>query len=430
MDLKRFMSGVFLSSALIFLPTGAMAADSDSWKVKAGGEDRFRMEYKNNFDLKDAVKDNAEWFYNRLRLNLKASYVDGQKKEKVGFFLEGMDLRASAHEMKGANAQKDDFDLHQAYVQAFDIADSGFGIKLGRQEFKYGAGRLLHAPSWSNRVRAFDGGILRYAKNGFTGDLLYGSDVKYDIEKFNMARSEEFVTGGYFTYQKAKTAPLLEWYYLDAVDIKGTTDSHRQTVGGRIKIQIAPDTDVDIEIPYQFGRTSGKDIHAYAFHADISKAFPSFAWKPKVSLAYDQASGDKNASDNNSKTFVPLYQGAHDPYGLLDIVRWQNIRNVGLKVSFSPIKKLTVTPEVNFLWLDNRHDAWYSSSGGITRAATAADVGSYVGTEVSIRSAYELTSNVQLEGGYAHLYTGDYLRDTSGGDDPINWFYAQTVIKF
>lgn len=45
------MIGLGLSSAMILLSTGAMAADSEPWKVKVGGEDRFRMEYKSNFDL-------------------------------------------------------------------------------------------------------------------------------------------------------------------------------------------------------------------------------------------------------------------------------------------------------------------------------------------------------------------------------------------
>ncbi|MBF0619852.1 MAG: alginate export family protein [Candidatus Omnitrophica bacterium] len=431
--------GILVALLLWTVPgvSWALAADSggayDSWKFNVGGDERFRTEYRNDFDLKDTVKDNATWFYNRLRLNVKAAYSDEYLNDKLVVFMEGLDARASDNkDFKGANAQKDDFDLHQGYVKAINVADSGVDIKLGRQEFQYGAGRLIAAPTWLNRVRSFDGGVVRYVKNGFSADLLLGYEVLYDTHKFNMAREENFLTGSYFSYQKNNIAPLLEWYYLDYTDIRGTTDTHRQTIGGRVKATIAPETMLDIEVPYQFGNQAGQDkyIHAYAAHADLARTFSSVMWKPKLALAYDQASGDKNATDGTSHTFVPLYQTTHDPYGLLDIVRWQNIRNPELGVTFYPTDKWSFTPQVDWFWLDNRHDAWYSSSGTVTRAATAADINSFLGTEISIRSVYDLTSNIKLEGGYAHLYTGKYLRSTAGGDDPINWVYTQMIVKF
>jgi hypothetical protein len=418
--------------------TPVMAADAVgtfyTWKFNTGGDDRLRAEYKDDFDLKDKTKDNSTWFYNRLRLNFKASYSDEYLNERFVIFTEGLDLRAADNKgFKGANGQKDDFDLHQGYVQVVNIADSGVDIKFGREEFKYGAGRLVAAPVWANRIRSFDGGVAHYAKNGFSADIIYGSEVQYDIHKFNkfnMVNDKYFLTGGYFTYQKNHADPLFDWYYLDYKDIRGTTNTHRQTVGVRMKTLIGPETVLDIEAPYQFGRNNGKVIDAFAFHADVSRMFSSVMWTPKFAVAYDQASGDKNSKDGTDHTFVPLYQSTHDPYGLLDIVRWQNIRNPEIGVTLYPANKLSVTPQADFIWLANRHDAWYSSTGTVTRAATAADVSSYLGTEVSIRAVYDLTGNIKLEAGYAYLFTGKYLRQIAGGNDPINWAYTQMVVKF
>jgi len=42
---------------------------------------------------------------------------------------------------------------------------------------------------------------------------------------------------------------------------------------------------------------------------------------------------------------------------------------------------------------------------------------------------YKFLSFLELEGGYAHFFCGDYVRDTGSADD-ADWFYLQTLITF
>ena len=404
------------------------------WQYQLSGEERLRYEYKKDFDFNESKKDNGSQFYNRLRLGVGASLTDEYLKSKLDFFVEGLDAQTGGYKIKANAGQTDDLDLHQAYIHAHNILGSDFDLKAGRQELKYGKGRLIAAPVWANRIRSFDAGVFRYQKGGLYGDVFYGQDVKYDDDKFNQSRSEEILAGFYGGYQKHKLAPLLESYFLSLIDIKGTNDIHRYTIGARLQANIGDGTVVDVEIPYQFGKTGTtttgtKDVKAYAFHADVSKNFEDMKWKPKFSASYDEASGDKDPNDSVSNTFVPLYQTTHEPYGLLDFFRWQNVRNPEFNVIFFPTEKFRFIPQVDFFWLESKSDSWYNSSGTAVRTKTSGEGNYYVGSEASLRVYYDFTKNIKWETGYAHFFSGGFVKDT-GADDDVDWVYSQISLKY
>ena len=431
--MKKFMAVIILSGALIGNAVFA-AEDKAGWQYKLSFDERFRVEYKQDFDFNESTKDNGSQFYNRFRLGIGASLADESLKPKLDIFVEGLDAQTGGYQSKANAGQTDDFDLHQAYVNIHNIFGSDFDIKTGRQELKYGKYRLLDAPTWSNRVRSFDAGVLHYAHKGFYGDILYGQDVKFDDDKFNASRREEMLAGTYFGFKKDKKTPVFEGYFLSLIDIKGTNDIHRYTGGARLQANIAGGTVVDIEFPYQFGETGTttagtKDIRAYAFHADVSKSFENMKWKPKFALAYDEASGDKDPNDSVSNTFIPLYQSTHAPYGLLDFFRWQNMRNPEINVTFSPTEKFRFTPQIDFYWLQSKFDSWYNSSGTAVRSKTSGERQYYVGSELSLRASYDFNKFFKWESGYAHFFVGGYLGD-SGANDDADWVYSQISFKY
>jgi hypothetical protein len=215
--------------------------------------------------------------------------------------------------------------------------------------------------------------------------------------------------------------------------MKGTTTTaktKRYTVGVRVKGRVPGDILYDVELPYQFGRTNRKSIKAMAFHADISHPFLATLWQPNLVFEYNYASGDNNPNDSVDNTFIPLYQSTHDPYGLMDFFRWENMREVALRVELSLTEKLKLTPQTNFFWLSSTNDSWYDSSGTALRARnTAGRRSRYVGQEISLRAGYDFTKNIKWETGYAHFFT-DKLVAASGADDDANWVYSQLNLKF
>jgi len=422
---------------LIAAGSFAARAESDSqflqWNFKVTGEERLRYEEKKDFDFNAAKKDNGGQVYNRFRLGTQATLTDEYLNPIADFFLEGLDAKAWGDHIKAVKTQIDDFDLHQAYFDLYNIFGSDFSVKLGRQELKYGAGRLIAAPVWANEIRAFDAGVIHYQHGGFWTDLLYGQEVKYKDEQFNASREEEYLTGAYGGYQANKMLPLVEIYFLEQKDIKGKNDIHRYTAGGRIQATVAEGTVLELELPYQFGTyatstVKKQEIKAYAYHADIAKTWAALPWQPKLAIAYDEASGDKNGKDHVNNDFIPLYQSTHEPYGIIDLFRWENLRNPEVSTCFSPTEKFKFTPQADFFWLQNKNSPWYSSSGTAFRSKTSGKRNSFVGTELSLRGYYALTKNLNLEAGYAHFFSGPYVK-ASGKHDDIDWVYFQIAYK-
>jgi hypothetical protein len=304
---------------------------------------------------------------------------------------------------------------------------------MGSQELNYGEKRLIASPTWLNAVRSWDGAVIHYHKDGLYSDLIYGQNVQYQDEQFNTSDGNEILAGIYSGYQATPVAPLVEWYYLHQNDSRAISVISRETAGLRVKIKPVPDSKLDIEVPYQWGRTgttaSAKTVKAYAFHANFSKDFNDLIWAPQLNIAYDEASGTKNPKSKYSNTFVPLYQTVHEPYGELDFFRWENMRNPEFNIIFSPTEKFHFTPQIDFFWLQSKNDSWYNSSGTAIRTKTTGHRSYYVGSEASIRFYYDFTKNIKFETGYAHFFSGAFVQETGANDD-ADWIYSQLTLKF
>lgn len=421
--------GLFcLFPCLAFAETGVDQGEFLKWQFKFGLDERLRYEYRNDFDFSESAKDTGSLIFNRVRVNLKASLTDEYLNRIMDVFVEGLDAQVWSYQTKQI-AQKDNFDLHQSFAHIYNILGAPVDFKIGRQEMSYGKGRLIAAPSWSNLIRAFDAAVLHAHPGSFNMDLLYGQPVKNFTYSFDRSSDEEVVGGIYAGYRKDHVSPLLEGYFLTQVITSGQTTIERYTFGPRLVMFLPWNITLDAEAPYQFGRTAKTPIRAYAFHVDVSRVCEEVFWKPKISVSYDQASGNRKLSGETNNTFVPLYQTTHDPYGIMDFFRWQNMHNPEVSVTFFPTEKLRLIPQVDFFWLDSKYDSWYNSSGTVLRANTTGVKSSYVGCETSLRAGYDVTKNIKVEAGYAHFFTGGYVRLTGANDD-ADWVYSQVVIKY
>jgi len=392
-----------------------------NWKIDFGLDERLRGEYRENFDFNASRKDNGNLIFQRLKLNARA--VSGDKYE---VFLEGMDLQVGSYHIKKTD-QADDFDLHQAYLRMNGLAGLPLDVKIGRQELKYGKGRLVWAAVWSNRINHFDEAVLHYKAKNFYADLFSGLRVGYDDNNFNRPNTHEMLNGLYMGYQSDKKSPLVEAYFLSNLDTDSLHNLERLTAGLRIQATILQGIVCDLEVPYQFGKDATRDVRAYAIHFDAGRSF-DLPWNPKVNLTYNLATGDKNPGDNKTNTFIPLYQSTHEPYGVMDFFRWQNMQEAAAEITLSPHKKWKIIPATNFFWLENNLDSWYDSSGKKLRTDTTGNAGLYVGQEASLLVKYDLNDNIKLESGYAHFFSGPYVKDTGPNDD-ADWLYLQFNLK-
>ncbi len=232
----------------------------------------------------------------------------------------------------------------------------------------------------------------------------------FDLYTLNLIDKHRFVTG----------------------EDKQEGDSERYTVGtrGEGKLPRYDAWGYGYEFAYQFGDKASDKIKAYAYHGDINYTFKNCFAQPVVKIEYNYASGDDNPNDGDSETFIPLFQSTHEPYGIIDFFRWQNVKRLCCILDFMPLKdRIKCSLEYHRFYLAETEDAWYNSSGKKIRKGTSADVSDYVGDEVDLVMKYKVLSFLELEGGYAHFFCGDYVKDTGSSDD-ADWFYFQTAITF
>lgn len=436
LGLALFLLLVWVKASFADMSPIQNLGDFVTWKFKIGIDDRVRYEYRDNFNFSDAKPTKGTKGYgtgslvfNRFKINLQGALSDEYLNDIAKVFVEGLDAQVVPYQISSPT-QKDSLDLHQAYFSLYRILGSDFDLKVGRQEMSYGACRLIAAPTWANNIRSFDATVLHYYCGGLYSDIIYAYNVPYDPNHFNALQYKEKITGIYAGYQRNKTAMLIEGYFLPQLIHNNTTKASRYTAGLRLKGHMPADIMYDLEFPYQFGTTNHKSIKAYAFHIDLSRQFWSMPWQPRVTLAYDEASGDKDSRDSESNTFIPLYQSTHEPYGLMDFFRWENMRNLEFNVNLSLTEKLKLIPQVDFFWLMSTKDSWYDSTGAALRSIpTRGRINHHVGEEVSLRAAYELNKNVKMEIGTAHFFTGKYVAETGSNDD-ANWVYSQLSMKF
>jgi len=416
-----------ITTAFLCLQFFAAAASAQTpapsgWKLGFGAEERVRYENRDNFDFNSGVGDSGGLIYGRLRLNAKAELPG-----KYELFAEGMDLRFARTNLPKP-AQDDAMDLHQAYADVKSVFGLPFEIKAGRQEMKYGAGRLIWAAAWANRINHFDAAVLKYKAGALSADAFYGARVSYDPNGWNDPNRHDMLAGTYVTYRKSKESPLLEGYFLANYDSSNMSTLNRRTVGLHGQFNLPGAVACDVEMPYQFGRSSRKSVYARAFHLDLSRDFKS-AWSPRLAAAYNYASGDKNPSDSVNNTFIPLYQVTHDPYGIMDFFRWENMKEAALEVSASPFKDWKLTGGTSYFWLARVRDSWYDSAGKKLRTSAAGTAGAYVGQEAWLTAKYDLGGGTAVDGGYAHFFSGEYVKDTGSHDD-ADLLYAQLNVKF
>ncbi len=397
------------------------------WTMNVGGEDRLRFEQIDDDDFSSS-EDAYAVIYNRMKLNSKFAY-----KDILSVFVETLDAREGTHDIK-KGGQFDDMDLHQAYI-AFNEVLPHTGLKIGRQKLDYGKGRIISAPAWSNKIKAFDSAVIKLSFSDLTGDIFIGNEASYNDNNFNDGQGHDLFSGIYNTY-KISSNSLTDFYFLSEIDkdiaVKGEDNrfGHKQryTTGARYNISPIKDINFDIETMYQFGKNGTSDIDAYAASFYIEKKFAA-KFNPIAKLEFNLASGDRDLTDNEYNTFIPVHQATHGSYGIIDYFRLQNIREIAGFAGFDITQKFSLKPELHWYWLDSDADAWYKSNGSKVFSNTIGNTDSYVGAESSLVAGYSLNKYVKFETGYSHFFSGD-VAEHAGDNNGVDFGYLQTTLSF
>jgi hypothetical protein len=392
----------------------------------------------------------------RTRVHLGYSPVDW-----FTIFGEGQNSSSTGDE-RNPNPQSDGpFDLHQGYVRLGGSKNVPVSLTVGRQELSYGDERLIGAFDWDNVGRSFDAAKLRYEQEAFWVDAFTGRVVLPNDNHFDEPNWDDWFSGISASTRELVPNTELQLYFLadnagtdspTHVTSYGKGNSPRDiyTIGSRF--QTLPGQlngwDFNGEFAGQFGDfeyapgtpgvINGKRLNqlAYATHIEGGYTFTQTDFKPRLALGFDYASGDGNPNDNEHNTFVNLYPTNHKFYGAMDFLAWQNLIDPYFKASIIPAKGLSIALTYNLFWLANTSDFLYQVNGA-PRTTGGYGIqpqnGSFAGHEIDLIATYQPAPFVQLQGGFGHFFTGDYINQTFqnlGGSHDANWVYLQAVLNF
>lgn len=160
-----------------------------------------------------------------------------------------------------------------------------------------------------------------------------------------------------------------------------------------------------------------KASKSVSFFAQVQDA------RPRLFGEYNVASGDENRSDGTRGTFDQLYPTGHDKLGLSDQVGWRNIRHARSGLEFKPARKWQATGSYHSWWLASATDGLHNAVGALVTRSPTGTAGTRVGQELDAQATYVYSPQLQINGGFAHVFPGEFLKTTTGGHSP-SWATA------
>lgn len=352
--------------------------------------------------------------------------------------------------------------VHEAWVDMALKKDTA-AVRVGRQVWDFGSGRMIGNDDWEQAGRSFDGVDvkLQYEKY-LKADLLFSLLNERATGKTEKVKDLVFY-GAYLTCPYVERMNL-DGYLLVLWDDRDDIVRKVGTLGGRVAGHLPMHQRMffDIEGAFQFGEvTEGspsdnttKILSHYAVfvHAEAGYTLP-VDYSPALAMFFELASGDGNTSPNdpnnkNSAGWVPLFPTRHAVFGPMDIFVPNNIWDVGGRLSVKPIEQLLARLEVHSLHL--YVDTGPVPLGGNVTGSRTEHLDSNMGTELDLYLSWKLHGNLILSGGYSMFIPGgtfESLDDIEGekqifveedtGEkffyprgDPAHWAFLQADLTF
>ncbi|HLD69293.1 MAG TPA: alginate export family protein [Candidatus Omnitrophota bacterium] len=410
--------------------------------LKADIEYRYRLEYKNNFDFDKGKDDTDAYNLFRTRVNLNYSPL-----KPISFFIQTQDARVSNLSAGAKSLMENFWDIRQLYARyenavLLDVAGlNKLYFQAGRQEFLYGAQRLIGGFDWSNVAQTFDGGKAGFhfapfhlQLDIFAGDKAAIKSPREADDLFDGSSKDRVYA--YYATARAFHETLIENYFIHRTTWEnisfgpnGSGEVDHYTFGGRLKNKLPHNFDYEIETAGQWGNFNDQAVRALMAVGILGYTF-DHKWQPRLAFEFDYGSGDSNPNDKKMTTFDNLYPANHPFYGYMDLMSLQNINDYRTTMSVKPNKKLKLQSDLHLLYLDTPKDSLYSAARTVTRTSVAgsSDVNAHVGNEVDLTADYKFNNNINFGVGYSHLFAGGYLKDTGANND-ADFFYFQTIIS-
>jgi hypothetical protein len=396
-----------------------LTADGSAW-LSLGGEVRQRYEYTHNPLWGDDPQDDNGVFLQRYM-----AQGDLHLNRHVRLFGQLYSALQDGRAGPTSPVDENQLDVQQAFVElSAPLPESSSGmLRAGRQELRYGSGRLVDVREGPNVRRKFDGGLGRLARDNWRLDAIAVRPADDEPGMFDDGTNgSQALWGTYLAGRSPSWLPFgssLEVYYLgyrndQATYDQGSGPETRQTVGARVWGERVG-WDWNWEFIGQFGEFGRGDIRAWSVATDTGYTWNGAPLIPRVGLSANIASGDEDPDDPDLETFNPLYpRGSY--FSELALLGPRNFYNLHPFLTVNPTDRLAITADVDFFWRLQTEDGIYSPNGQLLRSGAGSDA-RYVGTEVSLNTSWQVNGWINLTGVYAHFFPGRFVQETGPAKD-------------
>ena len=294
-------------------------------------------------------------------------------------------------------------------------------LRVGRQELAYGDQRLVGHLGWSNAARTFDAAKLSVRGSRLQLDVFAASVVRILDGEFDKSGNGNRFAGAYAIapslVPNGSLEPYLFWRRDENIRAEAGTPGTLDvaTIGVRMGWPAARQR----RIQHRHGAAD-----AGRWPPTISARGPATsscgrrlpAAPPSASAReFNYASGDANPTDGTRGTFDQLYPTGHDKYGLADQVGWRNIRHARAGIELTPFRGLPVIANYHSWWVNEKRDGLYNAGGALLARVAAGAASSHVGQEIDVQVTRAITPQFQVAAGYAHIFTGRFLKEATPG---------------
>jgi hypothetical protein len=383
-----------------------------SW-VRVRGEFRERIEGFDGLGFSPTRED--LYYLSRLRLNATITPT-----RSLSFQVQGQDARVASKTVGPTGTPfRAPLDLRMAFAD-FGTAQSRVALRVGRQELVYGEQRLVGHVGWVNAARTFDAAKLTIKGKQASLDVFGASVVRILEGEFDKSGGGNRFAGAYATVPTLVPAASVEPYAFWKRDVNLLTETATRgtlslaTLGVRWIGKLPGGFEYNTDTAVQSGSLGSDDVGAWAGHYMMrSPAAGSLGFRTAGEFNY--ASGDEDPADATRSTFDQLYPTPHDKYGLADQVGWRNIRHLRAGVELIPLKGVPVVANYHSWWLNEKRDGLYAAGGALLARVPAGATSAHVGQELDIQATKALTPQLLVGAGYAHIFTGAFLKQATPG---------------
>ncbi len=282
-------------------------------------------------------------------------------------------------------------------------------VRFGIHNFEFLDRRLIGNNQWRNTANTFYGfhGALGQEINDWQLDFLAVQPLSRSKYEWDRPVEQQWLYALIGHWRGWSDVITLEPFYLALHQsaYAGVVERlvHSPGLRGYGKLG-SSGFDYDFSLIYQFGQNGARDVRAYAGNVEVGYSV-KHPWKPRLSLFYGYASGDRDPNDNQDNRFERFF-GFGRPWSANDYIVFENISAPKARVEIQPHKNLRLDFGYSYFWLASSKDRFAGANNA--RDVTGAS-GSFVGHEFDIRARWQINPKLEAILGYAHFAPGAFV---------------------